>query len=380
MGIGLIVIVVVAAGTLLTGCSNQSQEEEFSEEEIKETIYEEEEVDDTLVVEGAIVACTSMLEDKSTSRMIKQGGGENNQGGKALNYKDIDFKPIFTGCKYSENQMCQKEIENDEWQDYDDETIDGKGVVLKEQSFMFCLCGFGIIYATDDGQRIPDLELKLLEGKIDIVVTLDMMNKFRWASLTDKDILTINMMLIRYNITDAQSIRLFLATCGHESGKGLSMLELLNSDGSTVGRYFPEQRGAGYIQITWRDTHLEFLKSVGDGFNGEDTATYIAQNYPWEAAGWFWSSTKAKKAGKVSLNEYVAKYGDSEGVYFVTQCFVNGWPDGLSQDTAVAIRDGKVSWEVKNGKLYVDGKKICNEPRGWQDREDNYNDAHKNFK
>jgi hypothetical protein len=169
-----------------------------------------------------------------------------------------------------------------------------------------------------------------------------------------------------------------MATCGHESGKGRLTLEGLNKDGSTVGSYKKTERGAGYIQITWRETHLEFLESVNDNFTGEDTAAYIAKNYPWEAAGWFWSSVA--KTGQGSLNNYVVKYGESKGVYLITQYLVNGWPNALSNDTAILIRDGKVKWSISDGTLYVDGKNTSRAPYGWTDRETNYNDAMKSFK
>ena len=126
--------------------------------------------------------------------------------------------------------------------------------------------------------------------------------------------------------------------------------------------------------------HLKFLKTVNDSFNGADTSTYIAENYPWEAAGWFWSSIDAKTAGGVSLNEYVTKYGNSKGVFLVTQYLVNGWPSKLANDTAVNIRDQKVSWKIESGILFVNGQDVCVAPIGWEDREKNYNEALEHIK
>jgi hypothetical protein len=145
------------------------------------------------------------------------------------------------------------------------------------------------------------------------LITSKMMNDFGW-SVSDTELEKINNMLHDYNITDMRSIRLFMATCAHESGKGsIGALEGLNKDGTTVGKYKSEERGAGHIQITWDATHRKFLQTIPDSFSGVNTAEYIAENYPWEAAGWFWSSPEAKTAGRVSLNEYIVKYGDSKG-------------------------------------------------------------------
>lgn len=87
-----------------------------------------------------------------------------------------------------------------------------------------------------------------------------------------------------------------------------------------------------------------------------------------------------KKAGGVSLNEYVTKHGASKDVFLVIQYFVNGWAEGLTNDMAVSIRDGKVSWEIKNKMLVVNGEDICKAPNNWEDREKNYNEAVKYFK
>jgi hypothetical protein len=205
-------------------------------------------------------------------------------------------------------------------------------------------------------------------------VTPKMMSDFGW-SISILELIKLNNVLEKYGITDMNSIRLFLATCAQESGKGFRSLERLNLDGSTVGEYSVEERGAGYIQLTWRKAHLDFLKSVDDPFDEIDTANYISINYPWEATAWFWSSEEAKNTTDGSLNNYSAKYGDSKGVFLITQYYTNSWADGLTKEIASDIRDGKVQWEIAGNKLYVNGQEIANAPRDWEDREDAYNEA-----
>gem|GEM_PF-1591061 len=215
----------------------------------------------------------------------------------------------------------------------------------------------------DEGEE-QEIEVEAEKGTG--YLTVEMMERFGW--LGEYDIDHVNKVLEYYGITDPASIRLFLATCGHESRLGLDPLEDLNDNGSTNGNYKESERGAGYIQSTWRTTHLSFLKSVNDSFAGEDTATYISQKYPWEAAMWFWTSLEAKSTSAGSLNDYVAKYGDSEGVYLLIQYWVNGWPDGLTQEDAVRIRNGTANWSIKGGFLYIDGFQRCSAPNKWNNK------------
>ncbi len=74
-------------------------------------------------------------------------------------------------------------------------------------------------------------------------------------------------------------------------------------------------------------------------------------------------------------NEYVQKYGDGLGVFLITQCYVNGWPQGFTDGDATLIRDGNVDWEIKGGRLYVNNEEKSDAPMNWSDREKNYNEA-----
>jgi predicted chitinase len=92
---------------------------------------------------------------------------------------------------------------------------------------------------------------------------------------------------------------LFLATALHETG------------GGNLGSYKDYRAlkevggsGAGYLQITGKNTnHRAFLDYIGDSFVG-DTQDYIAKNYAWESAGWVWSICKHNNTVP-NLNDYV---------------------------------------------------------------------------
>lgn len=58
--------------------------------------------------------------------------------------------------------------------------------------------------------------------------------------------------------------------------------------------YYPYY-GAGYIQLTHDYNYAAFSEDMNDP-KIMDGAAYVAENYAWEAAGWFW-----KNAGMNSL-------------------------------------------------------------------------------
>jgi hypothetical protein len=221
-------------------------------------------------------------------------------------------------------------------------------------------------------------------------VTSKMMSDFGWP-VSDTELSKINFMLNRYKIIDMRSIRLFMATCGHESAKGKNSIETGSDSYFISNGYTRETRGAGYIQITHKETHKKFLESVNDSFDGADTATYIAENYPWEAAGWFWSATDAKSTSAGSLNDYTVKYGDSLNVFLIIQFFVNGWPrrynvsprEDMPNNYATDIRDGKTPWSISNNILTVYGENFT-APNGWDTettgRKDCYESSIKSLK
>jgi predicted chitinase len=216
-------------------------------------------------------------------------------------------------------------------------------------------------------------------------VTMEMMREFGWQEnlLTSDYMLKLNNCLEFFGITNKISMKLFLATCGHESGKGKETLENLRNDSTTEDTYKPYERGAGYIQITWRDAnHLPFLASVDDDYKEMNTAEYISENYPWEASAWYWATAPAnfkaslKPTSNITLNDFIIMYGDSLFVYLLVQYAVNGWPEQSPTGAAAkSVLDG-AEWYIENGRLFISGdSNSYTLPTNWEDREKNYNDA-----
>jgi RHS repeat-associated protein len=220
------------------------------------------------------------------------------------------------------------------------------------------------------------------------LVTAKQLKKFGWRKISGTFVKKLNDTLNKYGITDIESIRLFMATMAAESGWGANTLEQGSKAYFAKKKYKKTERGAGYIQITWRATHLKFLKTMNDSFSGVDTATYIANNYALEAAAWYWSNEPKTSAG--NLNAYVEKNGDGSNIFLITQYFVNAFPTqngnpipGFDADLASMRKGG--SYKIKkdkNGKsvsLSVNGN-TYDLPNGWDDRLDAYNKAIKAFK
>ena len=111
----------------------------------------------------------------------------------------------------------------------------------------------------------------------------------------------------------------------------------------------PKYKGRGFMQLTWRNTQLEYLKYAAKNTNGElkgktdaelelrsnNYEKYISDNliYAMDSAGWFWSSHK--KAGSKyselkgkSLNE-VALFSDKYQEYI--SILVNGGGNGKEE-------------------------------------------------
>lgn len=207
------------------------------------------------------------------------------------------------------------------------------------------------------------------------LVTKDQLIEFGWKDTSDGFVEALNSALLRYEIVDKNSIAMFMATMASESGWGAATLEIGTDSYFASKGYDRYQRGAGFIQLTGRAAHLNFLKSMGDSFSGQDTATYIAKNYPMEASAWFWSN--AAKTGMGNLNAYVEEYGAGENVFLATQYFVNGFPSAQKYPTfgndLGAIRAG-ADFKIEGNKLYVNGKTypvFIN----WQERKANYQKA-----
>ena len=122
------------------------------------------------------------------------------------------------------------------------------------------------------------------------------MEKMGWK---DYNINDLNNCLKKFEINTPKRICHFISQCSHESACGRYKCEL--ADGSkyenrkNLGNVNkgdgPKFKGGGYIQLTGRSNYQKFADFMNDQniMNGHK---YVAENYPWSSAGFWWYNNK----------------------------------------------------------------------------------------
>jgi hypothetical protein len=82
------------------------------------------------------------------------------------------------------------------------------------------------------------------------------------------------------------------------------------------------ERGAGFVQLTWWNTHTQFLARMSDGFcggncTGKNSADHIGKNYPWEAAAYYYAEGGDRGLGAGSINGWL----EQQTVYDEYVCY-----------------------------------------------------------
>jgi LysM repeat protein/predicted chitinase len=131
-------------------------------------------------------------------------------------------------------------------------------------------------------------------------VTESQLNQIGWSSANiNQTILDdLNNCIERYNITTRSRLCHFISQCSHESGAGRWTQELASGEayegredlGNTQPGDGPKFKGAGYIQLTGRYNYTQFANAIGDPEIVNQGVDYVANNYPWTSAGFWWDS------------------------------------------------------------------------------------------
>ncbi len=109
-----------------------------------------------------------------------------------------------------------------------------------------------------------------------------------WSGISDESVEDLNRVLNKYNINTTERIAHFIGQCSIEARCGSWLTEYGGEEYLSQKDYYPYY-GAGYIQLTWEENYSKFADAMGDK-NIMDGPQYVADNYAWEAAGWFWSN------------------------------------------------------------------------------------------
>lgn len=216
------------------------------------------------------------------------------------------------------------------------------------------------------------------------IITPADLQEFGWHTATQDEAARLMAAFAKFGITSRESMIQFMAIAMAESKGGKSNLEGERMSDEAFIRYLKDnglnyginERGAGYIQITYRKTHLAFLKYVGDDFDGEDTARYIAENYPLEASMWFWAINNTY--GWQGVNEFIQTKTDEGGdlllVFLKTAYYVAGMPRGNFNDDINDAISGKASYTITDTHLIINGNRYLL-PDRWDVRLEAYEKA-----
>ena len=123
-------------------------------------------------------------------------------------------------------------------------------------------------------------------------VTDNQMRSMGWSNYKLND---LNSCISRFGITTLARIRHFISQCSHESACGRYTKELASGNayeyrkdlGNTQPGDGPKYKGGGYIQLTGRSNYQAFANYIGNQ-NVMQGVDYVAQNYPWTSAGFWW--------------------------------------------------------------------------------------------
>lgn len=172
----------------------------------------------------------------------------------------------------------------------------------------------------------------------------------KYRDLNQGDIDKINTLFDRYQINTKKRIAAFFAECSAETANGTRFLEgagtrknpfvgsvtrtNLNRWFDTYKDYGSKYRGGGAIQLTWDYHYDEFEKWMSADFGITDTnitnkgAEYVAMNYTWEAAVFYWSksnlNSKADTGDIHKVTEVVNKYM-TDGEYRIRKDAYDLW-------------------------------------------------------
>ena len=129
-------------------------------------------------------------------------------------------------------------------------------------------------------------------GSTGTIVTDSQMQRMGWSNYRLSD---LNACCSKFGITTSQRLRHFISQCSHESACGVYTKELASGSayeyrsdlGNTQPGDGPRYKGAGYIQLTGRYNYQALANYLGDQ-NVMQGVDYVAANYPWTSAGFWW--------------------------------------------------------------------------------------------
>lgn len=107
----------------------------------------------------------------------------------------------------------------------------------------------------------------------------------------------------KYGINTREEKAHFWAQCYVETDGGYYLKEAGSDAYFAKQPYGKKYRGAGFIQLTWKENYKAYSKAENNDKILSQGADYVAKEYPWFSAGWFWNknsiNTKIKNGATV---------------------------------------------------------------------------------
>jgi RHS repeat-associated protein len=211
-------------------------------------------------------------------------------------------------------------------------------------------------------------------------VTKQNLIDFGWSNVTDKKVIDLNRALGKFGITSKENIRHFLGQCASESAFGVYTTEIADGWaydksqnaakaselGNTQVGDGPKFKGGGYIQITGRTIYQKLADATGDQEIVKQGVSYVAANYAWDAAGYFWSEFKKYSDGK-----YIRDSINSTGSTSI---------GGINITATTTVRDPKKGSSGSDVVIYTRVAKVTRLVNGGYNHAYNRNEAYKKIK
>ena len=198
----------------------------------------------------------------------------------------------------------------------------GQGI-LGNNMFAYC-ANNPVNYADPTGQSFVELVKTLIEITETIVVFIQL-NRMGFDNITYQSAKDCRNTLKTNGIDTIEEKAHFFSQCYVEGNLSLLEAGWLSEERAEAHRkaqdYYPYY-GAGYIQITWDYNYKSFSEYMTDPLILEIGPKYVAENYAWSVAGWFWTNN--------NINSIIANGGTVRDVTRV----VNGGYNQLSERTS----------------------------------------------